>query len=226
MKTISCVTACFMIVSAIRSQDPKFDTPATKAPDDKTMELININLSSQSPNLDILMVTDALLSSYAKNKWLRPLNDLWDKHKGEFDLGDDAVGRCTQYLEAGPGASNGFAARPQSLEFAFEVVELALRHGASLCQRPQPSQFVFGHRQQLFDLADLFEDRGAVGDRQIWLDLDENIALAHRLSDARDRCVALDVELLTSGRRLADADLAGGVDAKAFRQRPACSTRE
>jgi multiple sugar transport system substrate-binding protein len=57
-------------------------------PSDKTMELININLSSQSPNLDILMVTDALLSSYAKNKWLRPLNDLWDKHKGEFDLGD------------------------------------------------------------------------------------------------------------------------------------------
>jgi ABC-type glycerol-3-phosphate transport system substrate-binding protein len=57
-------------------------------PSDKVMELVNINLSSQSGNLDILHMTDALLSNAVQNKWLRPLNDLWDKYKNEFALDD------------------------------------------------------------------------------------------------------------------------------------------
>ena len=47
-------------------------------PSDKVMELVNINLASNSSNLDIFMATDGLLASYVKNGWLQPLNDLWD----------------------------------------------------------------------------------------------------------------------------------------------------
>ena len=43
---------------------------------------------------------------------------------------------------------DGFAACPQSLEFALEVDDLALRHRASFGQWPQPSQLVLGHRDQ------------------------------------------------------------------------------
>ena len=57
-------------------------------PSDKVMELVNINLASNSSNLDIFMATDGLLASYVKNGWLRPLNDLWDKYRAEFDLDD------------------------------------------------------------------------------------------------------------------------------------------
>ena len=42
-----------------------------------------------------------------------------------------------------------------------------------------------GFGTPLFDLANLFQDCGAVGDRQMRFDLDEDVALADRLSDAR-----------------------------------------
>ena len=57
-------------------------------PSDKAMELVNINLSSRSANLDILQNTDMLVSGMVRNGWLRPLNDLWDKYKEEFALDD------------------------------------------------------------------------------------------------------------------------------------------
>jgi ABC-type glycerol-3-phosphate transport system substrate-binding protein len=57
-------------------------------PSDKVMELVNINLASNSSNLDIFMATDGLIANYAQNKWMLPLNDLWAKYKEEYDLDD------------------------------------------------------------------------------------------------------------------------------------------
>lgn len=68
-------------------------------PSDKVMELVNINLASNSSNLDIFMATDALLASYVQNKWLRPLNDLWDKYRAEYEL-DDIDPRIVEGLSA------------------------------------------------------------------------------------------------------------------------------
>src|SRR5215207_120120 len=109
------------------------------------------------------------------------LNDL-PRH----DLGgsDDAIGWSAQLFVPGAGIARGFAPRAQALQLAFEVVDLALRYRASFRQRPQPPQLVFGNRYQLFDLADPFQDCRAIRDRQIRLDLDENVSLADPLPDA------------------------------------------
>ena len=78
-------------------------------------------------------------------------NVLWLDDLARHDLGrgDDAVGRRAQHLEAGPGIPRGLTARPQSLEFAFEIVDLTLRHRAPVRQWSQPSQLVLGHRQSV-----------------------------------------------------------------------------
>ena len=63
------------------------------------------------------------------------------------------------------------AALAQALQLRFQVDELALRHGTALGQRTQTSQLCFRDRDQLLDLAELLQDRGAVGLRQMRLDL-------------------------------------------------------
>lgn len=73
---------------AMKKEVPGTEVSVQLMPSDKVMELVNINLSSQSSNLDILHVTDGLLAGMVQNKWLRPLNDLWDKYKAEFGLSD------------------------------------------------------------------------------------------------------------------------------------------
>ncbi len=114
------------------------------------------------------------------------LNDLARHNLGR---GNDAVRGGAQHLKAGAGIPSGFTARPQPLEFAFEVIDLTLWHRASFRQWPQASQLILRDRYQLFDLADFFQDCGAVGDRQMRLNLDENVALADRLSDTWNRAL-------------------------------------
>ncbi len=67
---------------------PGTDVNIQLMPSDKVMELININMSGKSGNFDIIPCNDTNLISYVNNGWLRPLDDLWEKYKDEYDLGD------------------------------------------------------------------------------------------------------------------------------------------
>src|SRR5882762_3591613 len=63
---------------------PGVDVNAQLMPFDKMGELVTIAMSSKAPTFDIVYVIDSSIVSYAKNGWLRPLDDLWAKYKGEF----------------------------------------------------------------------------------------------------------------------------------------------
>jgi multiple sugar transport system substrate-binding protein len=64
-------------------------------PFDKANELVTIAMSSKSDNIDIFYANDSTFLTYAKNGWLRPVDDLWAKMKAEFQL-DDMVDRMVQ----------------------------------------------------------------------------------------------------------------------------------
>lgn len=55
---------------------------------DKALELTSIAMSARSDTIDIVYVNDATVKTFIKNGWIRPLDDLWEKHKDEFNLGD------------------------------------------------------------------------------------------------------------------------------------------
>ncbi|MFY0736339.1 extracellular solute-binding protein [Aurantimonas sp. NFXS3] len=57
-------------------------------PIDKELELASITMSSKSDAIDVLYLTDSSLRRFAANGWLEPLDDLWEKYKDEYDLGD------------------------------------------------------------------------------------------------------------------------------------------
>ncbi len=57
-------------------------------PFDKANELATIALSSKADTLDIVYASDATVLKYAKNGWLRPLDDLWAKYKEQYALDD------------------------------------------------------------------------------------------------------------------------------------------
>jgi multiple sugar transport system substrate-binding protein len=57
-------------------------------PFDKALELCTIAFSSKADTPDIVYANDSTFLTFAKNGWLRPLDDLWAKHKDEFNLGD------------------------------------------------------------------------------------------------------------------------------------------
>lgn len=76
--------------SKMRTAIPGVEVNTQLVPFDKALELTTIALSSKSDTLDILYASDATYMNLAKNGWLRPLDDLWAKHKEEFKLGDHA----------------------------------------------------------------------------------------------------------------------------------------
>jgi ABC-type glycerol-3-phosphate transport system substrate-binding protein len=57
-------------------------------PIDKALELATIALSSKADTFDILYANDSSVQNFAKNGWLRPLDDLWAKYRDEFKLDD------------------------------------------------------------------------------------------------------------------------------------------
>lgn len=57
-------------------------------PFDKALELLTIALSAKSDTVDIAYASDATVQTFAKNGWLRPMDDLWAKYKAEFKLDD------------------------------------------------------------------------------------------------------------------------------------------
>jgi multiple sugar transport system substrate-binding protein len=57
-------------------------------PFDKALELITIAMSSKSDTPDIVYASDTSFQTFARNGWLRPLDDLWAKYRQEYQLDD------------------------------------------------------------------------------------------------------------------------------------------
>ena len=67
---------------------PGYEVKASLMPKDRAVELATVNLSRGSDAYDIVWTDDSLLQKYAKNGWLEPLDDLWDRFRAEFNLSD------------------------------------------------------------------------------------------------------------------------------------------
>jgi len=76
------------IAEKIRTAIPGVEVNTQLMPFDKALELVTIAFSSKSSTPDIVYANDSTFLNFAKNGWIRPLDDLWEKHKEEFDLGD------------------------------------------------------------------------------------------------------------------------------------------
>ncbi len=72
----------------MRSAVPGTTVNTQLMPFDKALELETIAFSSKAATIDIAYANDSTFLTFAKNGWLRPLDDLWEKHKDEFKLGD------------------------------------------------------------------------------------------------------------------------------------------
>jgi ABC-type glycerol-3-phosphate transport system substrate-binding protein len=72
---------------------PGVTVSAQLMPFDKALELETIALSSHADTLDIVYANESTFLNFAKNGWLRPLDDLWAKYRDTFRLDDfpDAV---------------------------------------------------------------------------------------------------------------------------------------
>ena len=69
---------------------PGVEVNAQLMPFDKALELATIALSSKSDTLDLVYASEATVQTFAKNGWIRPLDDLWVRYKQEFKLDDYA----------------------------------------------------------------------------------------------------------------------------------------
>ncbi len=76
------------IAGKIRTAISGVEVNTQLMPFDKALELVTIAFSSKSPTPDIVYANDSTFLQFAKNGWIRPLDDLWAKHKEEFNLGD------------------------------------------------------------------------------------------------------------------------------------------
>jgi multiple sugar transport system substrate-binding protein len=76
------------IAEKMRTAIPGVEVNTQLMPFDKALELATIAFSSKSTTPDIVYANDSTFLTFAKNGWIRPLDDLWEKHKQEFDLDD------------------------------------------------------------------------------------------------------------------------------------------
>ncbi|MEM7023003.1 MAG: extracellular solute-binding protein [Pseudomonadota bacterium] len=74
----------------MRGAVPDVEVNTQLMPHDKAMELATIAMSSQADTVDLVYLNDSTFLSFAKNGWLRPLDDLFEKYKEEFGLDDFA----------------------------------------------------------------------------------------------------------------------------------------
>ncbi len=72
----------------MRTAVPGVEVNTQLMPFDKANELATIALSSQADTFDIVYASDSTVLKYAKNGWLRPLDDLWEKYKDKYNFGD------------------------------------------------------------------------------------------------------------------------------------------
>jgi multiple sugar transport system substrate-binding protein len=80
---------------AMKKAVPGVSVNAQLMPFDKAMEVSRIALSSKADTIDILYMSDGHVGQFAASGWIRPLNDLWDKFKGEYKL-DDFVDKAVE----------------------------------------------------------------------------------------------------------------------------------
>jgi multiple sugar transport system substrate-binding protein len=76
------------LANNMKSAIPGVDVNTQLMPFDKALELATIAFSSKSDTPDIIYANGSTVLTFAKNGWIRPLDDLWAKYKDEFDLGD------------------------------------------------------------------------------------------------------------------------------------------
>ena len=74
----------------MREAVPDVEVNTQLMPHDKAMELANIAMSSKADTVDLVYLNDSTFLSFAKNGWLRPLDDLFEQYKEEFGLDDFA----------------------------------------------------------------------------------------------------------------------------------------
>ena len=77
-----------LFAAKMREAVPGVTVNTQLMPFDKANELATIALSSKADTLDIVYASDATVLKYAKNGWLRPLDDLWAKYKEQYALDD------------------------------------------------------------------------------------------------------------------------------------------
>ena len=74
----------------MREALPDVEVNTQLMPHDKAMELATIAMSSKADTVDLVYLNDSTFLSFAKNGWLRPLDDLFEQYKEEFGLDDFA----------------------------------------------------------------------------------------------------------------------------------------
>jgi multiple sugar transport system substrate-binding protein len=76
------------LAEKMRGAIPGVEVNTQLMPFDKALELATIAFSSKSSTPDIVYANDSTFLTFAKNGWVRPLDDLWQKYRQEFDLDD------------------------------------------------------------------------------------------------------------------------------------------
>ena len=76
------------LAEKMRTAIPGVEVNTQLMPFDKALELATIAFSSKASTPDIVYANDSTFLTFAKNGWIRPLDDLWSKYKQEFDLDD------------------------------------------------------------------------------------------------------------------------------------------
>jgi ABC-type glycerol-3-phosphate transport system substrate-binding protein len=76
------------LAANMRTAIPGVEVNTQLMPFDKALELATIAFSSKATSPDIVYANDSTFLTFAKNGWIRPLDDLWAKHREEFGLDD------------------------------------------------------------------------------------------------------------------------------------------
>jgi multiple sugar transport system substrate-binding protein len=69
---------------------PGVQVDARLMPSGDAMQLQRLAFSSHADSMDLLWVNGVLTMNYAKNGWIQPLDDLFEKYRAEFRLDDIA----------------------------------------------------------------------------------------------------------------------------------------
>jgi multiple sugar transport system substrate-binding protein len=76
------------LADKMRTAIPGVEVNTQLMPFDKALELATIAFSAKASTPDIVYANDSTFLTFAKNGWIRPLDDLWAKYRDQFDLDD------------------------------------------------------------------------------------------------------------------------------------------
>lgn len=77
-----------LFAERLAAASPDVTVNAQLMPFPKMLELATISLSSKADTIDMVYANEVTVTNFGKNGWLRPLNDVWEKFKAEFNLDD------------------------------------------------------------------------------------------------------------------------------------------